>query len=259
MRLKVRGILAFRFLNLLAREGIYIWDITCEGEYIGFYIGSKNKEKAKELGVKTGCRVEIVSAKGFPEFLKNLKKDIFFTAGAVFFSLFLLMSTRRIWLIEVKGNYRINTGEILEFCSRNNLDYGTKKSELDTNRIEREIKNNFQDISFASITVSGTRALITVSETLPLPEEKNYMALGNITACENAVITDITVSSGTPVVKEGMSVAAGDLLISGEVFLKAEQEVLGSYMTAAEGKVYGKAVESYNFTIPFKEKYKIYS
>lgn len=257
--LRVKGVLSFRFINLLTEKGIYIWDITSEGEYIYFFAGRHNKKAAEETAAGTGCRIEAVCERGLPLFLKKLKIRWVFTAGAVLFSLFLLISTRYIWLIEVRGNYRINTGDILEFCRENKLTYGTKKSGLDTNLIEKEIKNNFEDISFASVTVKGTRALITVSETLPFDEEKTEEAAGDIISGSEAVVTRITVTDGTPAVKEGMAVGKGDILISGEVFLKAEQEVLGSYMTAARGKIYGKTREKYNFTLPLKEKYKKYT
>ncbi|MCD8090849.1 MAG: sporulation protein YqfD, partial [Clostridiales bacterium] len=252
LNIRIRGYMAFRFLNILANEGVYIWNVSSDDEGVCFWVGKRDIKRVEKPARKSGCCPEILCEKGLPVFWGKLKKRYFFTAGALFFSLFLLFSTGRIWLIEVRGNYRAPTGEILELCAENSLTYGAKKSLLDTNLIERELKNRFKDISFASVSVSGTRALITVSETIPTAEKTEEAAAGDIVSECSAVITDLTVSAGTPMVREGTAVGAGDILISGEVFLKAEQEVLGSVFTAAEGEVYGKTAEEYSFMLPLK-------
>ncbi|MCD7855683.1 MAG: sporulation protein YqfD [Clostridiales bacterium] len=259
MRVFVKGFSYPRLLNMLSFRGIYIWNICEEKGGISFFSGAGNYEEVKALADKAGCAVMCEGERGLPVFLRKLKKKHMFCIGAAVFALSLLLITRFVWLVEVEGNLRVPTGELLEFCESYGLSYGALKSKLDTNMIEREIKNGFEDISFVSVSVKGTRALIMVSETIPLEENAILTEPADIIADCDGVITRIVSTRGKPFVREGMSVLKGDILISAEEEIKAEQEVLGIKTVRAEGKVYGKTVDEYSFELPKEETYKKYS
>lgn len=202
---------------------------------------------------------EITGRFGLPFMIRRICRKYFFVAGTLFFIIFLTIVTRFIWLIEVDGNYRVATADILALCREMKLDYGTYKNSIDTRLIENEIKNRFREISFVSVTVSGTKAQITVSETIPTEDNaESDSGPADIVSSDNAVITGITVRAGRPMVTEGMSVAKGDILISADVEIKAEQEVLGTKAVRSDGEIYGRVTERYDFEVPFDENVKIY-
>ncbi|MCD8239627.1 MAG: sporulation protein YqfD, partial [Clostridiales bacterium] len=256
MRVFAKGFSYPRLLNMLSFRGIYIWNICEEKGGISFFSGAENYEEIKALADRAGCAVMCEGERGLPVFLRKLKKKHMFCLGAAVFALSLLLITRFVWLVEAEGNLRVPTGEILEFCEGYGLSYGALKSKLDTNMIEREIKTEFEDISFVSVIIKGTRALITVSETIPFEENVTSTEPADIIAECDGVITRIVSTKGKPLVREGMSVLKGDILISTEEEIKAEQEVLGIKTVRAEGKVYGKTVDEYSFQLPKEEIYK---
>lgn len=253
-----RGFSYPRFLNMLGYRGIYIWNVREEKGGISFFAGRADIEAVKSLGEKAGCEIGFAYERGLPTFLKKVKRKYFFLAGAGIFAAFLLLVTRFVWLVEIEGNFRVPTGEILEFCEGCGLGYGALKSGLDTNMIEREIKNEFEDISFVSVSVKGTRALISVSEIIPYEEKEQSTEPADIVAECGGVITAVTVRSGKPVVRAGMSVGKGDILIDAEEEIKAEQEVLGIKTVRAEGEVYAKTVDKYSFEFSANDVYKKY-
>lgn len=258
-RLCIKGFGCSRLLGMLIHNNIYIWNIKPVHGGIELSAGIGDTEEIKRMASKAGCRSETVKQEGLVFFLKRLSAKYFFVLGAIFFAVFLMGATRFIWLIEVRGNFTVPTGDILEFCRENNLTYGTPKSSLDTNILERDMKNRFDELTFVSVTVKGTRALISVSEKLPEGAPSPRIFPADVVSSYDALVTSVTVRSGRPLVTKGMSVAKGDILISSEVEVKAEQEVVGTKIVRAEGEVYGRVRESYTFKVPYRESVKIYS
>ncbi len=254
----IRGFSCGRVINMVKNGGLSATDVKAVYGGIRFKALRHDIKRIDGMCRKAGCVCEVIYEKGLPVFLGKVRVKCVFTLGALFFCLFLLTATRFIWLVEVRGNLRVPTGKILDFCGENNLKYGVKKSLIDTNELEKSIKNEFEDISFVSVSISGTRALIAVSETIPKDGEKSNTGLCDIVSDSKAIITKVTVRSGKPVVKEGMAVNAGDMLINGDVDIKAEQEVLGTKAAGAEGEVFGRVTEKYSFEVPFEESVKKY-
>ncbi len=257
--IKIQGFSYPRLLNMLSGRGIYIWNIKEVPGGVQLYIFFKDVKALRGLCKKAGVREEIVNSFGLPFIISRICKKYFFVAGALFFILFLTIITRFVWLIEVDGNYRVSTGAILSLCEKMELDYGTYKKSIDTRLIENEIKNNFKDISFVSVTVKGTKVQINVSETIPTDNSiEDGTSPADIVSSDNAVVTGVIVRAGRPVVTEGMSVGKGDILVNADVEIKAEQEVLGTKAVRCDGEVYGRVVEKYDFTVPFDENVRIY-
>ncbi len=209
-----------RFLNLCSRNGIRLWKITRDIEHvIRVHIGLKDFYYLKPYLRKTKTRMKIVSKKGFPFWcyrhpkLKWMLVMLFF-AGCMF-----LYSFNFIWKIEIQGNYKVSTYELMEFLEGREIETGIKKDQIDCSALEYQLRQNFQDLGWVSVYINRTKLCIEIKESLydafeSIPEEENVQY--NLVAQKDAIIYSIITRKGVAVVKNGQTVKAGDLLVLGQ-------------------------------------------
>jgi hypothetical protein len=113
--------------------------------------------------------------------------------------------------------------------------------------VENEFLKLYDDVSWININRRGTVAYVSVIE----KEKENFdisnILYSNIVAAYDCVIDEVTVKSGTAMVKPGDSVKKGDLLILGANakgdFCRAEGQVIGRVsdtLTVNVDRVYEK-------------------
>ena len=218
----VTGFSVERFVNLAAHRGLYIWNVSYAGTSVRMSVSIKGFRQLKECAQKTRCRFKIVEKRGLPFIAYRFRKRKLFPIGIIAFVALLYYLSGFIWLVEVQGNERIESAQILEFLDSQGLSAGERKSGIDTLFLEREISMGFDEIAFINIGIRGTKAIVSVAETLPREEIIDKSRACDIIAKRDGIITSIFVSRGTPMVREGDVVLAGDVLVSGT--LKAGDE-----------------------------------
>ncbi len=142
------------------------------------------------------------------------KKTLF--VSLVISLLIFMFSSNLIWDIRVEGNESIPDSEIVYELSKQGLEVGGFWKSVDKSAAEYAFLRNNEKISWININRRGTVAYVNVIE--QNEDEKNTQAENtytNIVANEDAVIEEITVKSGTVLVKPGDVVKKGDILIAG--------------------------------------------
>jgi len=144
------------------------------------------------------------------------KRKIFFVFAflALFFIYYL---TSFIWFVEIQGTQRTATREVYAFLKENSVFAGAKKRGLKNRDIEKEMLLHFGELSWVNLTVKGTNAVLTVIETKPAVEIIDKDTPCDIISANDAVITKMAVSAGTPLVSPGDEVKKGDVLVSAEI------------------------------------------
>jgi similar to stage IV sporulation protein len=219
----IRGEAPEKFINMAAARGIFLWDIARPGEQtMRANVRLNAVRPLRHIARRTRCRFHITRRVGLPFLWMRLARRKALAFGAVLFVLGLYLLSSFVWTIEVTGNSRVPTKEILSVASAAGLNRGVPKWRLDCPAVERALKANLPAISWTGVYVRGTRVTIEVVEKT-IPEEKNQSP-AHIVAIKAGVIKEVLVFSGHAAVKEGDTVVPGQILISGIIPPLQEQK-----------------------------------
>lgn len=257
--IEVSGFSVERFVNLAVHKGVYIWDVVPKGNCITMKVSVKGFKLLKSCAKKTKCHIKITGKTGCPFFLFKHRKRKLFAVGIIVFILALYSLSSFIWLIEIEGNDRIETFQILEFCKDNGFEVGSFKPKLNLKQLEKDLKNKFTELSWITIQVHGTRATIKMTETIPKLEMLDLTTPCDIVAKTDGLITSIVASTGTPKVKAKDVVEKGDILVSGELILKDGEIEISKEYVHSQAEVKAKLWHELNVSIPFNYITKKYT
>ena len=217
--IKISGYSPERFFNLCRINGIILWDILPVEDYFECRIRKCDYKKIDSFLEKTRVTAVVLEEFGLPFFMhKNRKRKIFF-AGIISTFLFLYGMTFFVWSFEFEGNEKISDDILLRFVNSLNVDYGTRKDNIDIQMLEEEIREYFDGISWVSVRVLGTSLVINVKENY-VSNNKFANEEGirdDLHAGTSGTIVKMITRKGVPQVKVGDEVSAGSLLVTGEV------------------------------------------
>lgn len=263
LRIRITGYSPERFLNLCSHHQIYLWDLTPSSHSYEMYISVKGFRKLKPIVRKTKTKVIITDRYGFPFFLHKYRRRKMFFAGAFLSIGLIYFMSLFIWNIHIEGNYTRTDENILEFLETQNVEHGMKKSEVDCDRIVKDIRKQYNDIIWVSASIQGTRLIIQVKEnedTFTGEEEKESKEPCDIIADKDGVITSIITRNGVPQVESGSEVKKGDLLVSGRVEVKNDAgEVINYQYQASDADIFAQTTLEYEDEMPLTYNLKEYS
>lgn len=233
----VEGFFIERFLNICRNKKIFLQDLHRENNtYIKAKILKSDFKEIARIAKKTKCKLKIEKKSGVPFFINKYRKRKIFAVAILVIAIFIFIMTKFIWNIEVFGNEKISSEEIIGLVNEYGIKTGKLKSNIDTEKISTAIRLERKDISWIGITVKGTNAIITIEEITEKPEIVDKNEICNIVSSKDATISKIVVQNGTARVAEGDEVKAGDILVEGIM----EGEHTGIRQVHAEADVFGK-------------------
>lgn len=173
--------------------------------HVVFEIEDKYEKKVKRYIANFKVKSTLSKFKQVPYFLlQKLGVIIGVLVGVI---LYIFASTYT-WQIEVYGLEDLAKDEIISVLGENNIKIG--KINLQTNEeIEDILLNNYDRIAQVSVIKQGTAIIINLSEKL-IYAETDYEP---IIAKYCGIVTNIKIITGTPNVKVGDYVNAGDVLV----------------------------------------------
>ncbi|MBP3629085.1 MAG: sporulation protein YqfD [Anaerotignum sp.] len=259
VRIRAKGFSAERFMNMAAFRGVYLWDISYEGAAVTMKADGGGMEILEACSQKTGCSVEILGWGGLPAFLRRFRRRQVWSAGVLCFAAGLYLLSSFIWTVEVEGNERLETEDLLSACEKMGLQPGAWKHGVDTEAVTKGLLMQFSDISWVSVGIKGTDVTIRLAETIEKAERIDRETPCDIIASADGVIVQITAERGTPMVQTGDVVKKGDVLISSELLIGLEGEEQHTEYTAAEGAVTARIWQKLTEELPLQYEETIYS
>ena len=253
LRIRVSGFSPERFMNLCSNKGILLWKIVKEGDVYYMNINLKGFWALRPIVRKTGTRVAVLERYGLPFFLPKLLKRKVFVGGLLFAVAFWVWSSLFIWDIEISGNYQITDDMFQSFLKENEVLVGMKKDELDIEKLEKEIRRNFPEITWASAKLSGTRLLIDIKENdAPIITEKEEKEVGSdLVSAYAGTVVSIIVRSGVPTVAVGDMVEAGAVLVEGKVPVYNDDATIREYIYVdADADILLEHTREFSATLP---------
>lgn len=210
-----------RFLNLCSNHNILIWNLRKEEDVYRFFISIRAFRSIRPFVSKTGCRIRILRKIGFPFWMNRYRKRKCFLMGVIFAAGLVWFLSRFLWNVEVDGNSSVTTETVLTFLDEKDCGYGDRICTIDCEQLERDLRAQFPEIIWASVQIYGTKMTVLIKENLvqqEAMEELPYEA-SDLIAEEDATVESIITRNGTPLVKNGDAVKAGDILVSGRIDL----------------------------------------
>ncbi len=263
LRIRVWGFSPERFMNLCSNKGILLWDIVREGEVYYMCIDLKGFRALRPIVRKTGTRVAILERYGLPFFLPRLLKRKVFVAGLLLAVVFWLWSSLYVWRIELNGNYQITRDVFDGFLQEQQITIGMRKSSLDIEELEKQIRRQFPQVTWTSAKLTGTKLQIDIKEnemqeTQRKSEETEEGT--DLVAEYGGTITAMIVRSGVPKVSIGDTVEAGTVLVEGKVPIYNEDATVREYRyVAADADILLEHVRSFSDSLPFDHIKKEYT
>lgn len=215
VRFSLRGGAPERVLTLAARDGVEIRDVHAAEGGVSAYVGARDYRKLRRHAKSNGCRMRVEKKYGLPfRFCRGRRRNGLI-AGAVAAALLLALFSRSVWIMDVRGNSAVSEGEILYVLRRQGVYPGAPKSGIDLISAEQNALLELPSLSWLAVNLRGSRASVEVRERTAAPEIIPLSSPCNVVAARGGTVKRISAFKGDAVVKEGDSVAAGDLLVSG--------------------------------------------
>lgn len=230
--IKVWGYSVERLLNLLGNHDILVWDIEDHGGYHTMHMSIDGFFALKPLLRKTGTRVAVQGKYGLPFFVSKMLKRKLFVAGLVCCILFWCLTSFFIWDIRIEGNYALTEDVLMDYLEEHGVHTAMKKSSLDIETLEQELREDYDLITWTSAQLKGTTLLIHIKENdMPVYDDKaDVQEQGmDLVAEKDGVVTYMITRSGVPCVSCGDSVQKGDILVSGAVPVYNEDTTVRKY------------------------------
>ena len=256
--IEVTGFSVERFINMAAHRSIYLWDVAYTPTGVRMSVSIKGFKQLRDCARKTKCKFRIREKNGAPFVFHKYRKRKILIGGILFFIAFIYFLSCFVWLIDVKGNTRIGTDQLLAFCAGEGLHIGAFKYKIDNKQLKTDLMNKFHDISWMDIHISGTRAVIQLTETIPAPQLINKTTPCNIVAAKDGLITSIVTGAGKPLVKQNDVVRKGDLLVSGDFLTEGNDGAIASRVHSY-AEVWAKMYTNINLEVPLTYDEKVYT
>ena len=248
---EVRGFSVERFINLAAYKGLCLRElIRMEDGAARFRVSVKGFRSLRECTRKTRCKARIVGKAGLPFLLFRYRRRSVLALGAAMFVCALYLLTSFVWVIDIEGAVRLEEQSLRAFLAAEGLAPGARKSEIAPRMLEQMLLAEFGDIAFAHIQLTGTRAVLRMAETIPTPTQPAADDPCDLVARADGLILSIVTSRGTPMVKAGDVVRAGDILVSGTMQYGEEYGVQYTGYVHAQAEINAKLYYELEFDVP---------
>lgn len=260
VRIKLAGNMPEKFLNICNANSICIYDIeNIDGDYYCRILPSDYK-KLLPVVYKTSVMPCIIEKYGLPFFIFSHRKHQCFVVGVMlsFFILYLL--SLFVWDISFDGNTRYSDDVLVDFLATVDIIPGMMIKKTDCDYIEKNIRKSFDDITWVSAEISGTRLIVHIKENDEDVIEKRSNEPHDIVAAKSGTVYSIVTRTGTPLVAAGDEVKEGDILVSADVYTYDDYgTIISSKQVAADADILLSTVYEYNNYLPKKYEYKIYT
>ncbi|QAY68411.1 sporulation protein YqfD [Paenibacillus protaetiae] len=252
---QVRGGQPEELVNRALAGGLTLSSIrwTSDGK-LQFEVSVSDFFRLRPYLKKTGCRIHVTGRAGFPFLLDKMGKRKFFALGIVLFFAIIYLLSSLVWTVEITGNSRMSDEQIEQAAKQEGIfpfQWSFKLADADL--LSKRLTSKLPDASWVGVEKKGTRIVIQVVENT-VPKTADLNTPRHLVASHDAVVTQILVEKGRPVVSKNTKVKKGQTLISGTIGDGAYTQTV-----PAKGVVKGLVWYEYNITSPLVQPVKVYT
>ena len=208
-KIRIKSYNQERILNNITKK-INIYNYIKEEKNISSFEVDLKNQKYVIQNLKSN-NIEIVSIKheGIKNKVLKIFSNIGLIIGVIISILIYILQYQFIWNIEILGDKNIDDKEMLNFINSNIQ--SRFKSKIDLDKLEIQIKDNFDNISSVSVAIIGQSLVVNLNvSSIPNEMLGNYPAIVSQYDC---LVKEINLIQGTLNVKVGDIVKKGDVLV----------------------------------------------
>lgn len=206
------------------------------------------------IAARYGIVLTVLRSEGYREVLRFLMRRPGIPIGIVLSLLLAFVASTHLWEIRVSGNTALSSGEIVQALSAAGLSCGDRISEIDADAIENRFLMQSDSVSWIAVNLVGTVAEVEIREKLPARAEEDTSPANLVARCDG-VVTACEVKAGNLLVKVGMPVRAGEVLVSGLY----DSATLGYRYTRARGEIYAETEHTLEIRVPYEQERTVLS
>ena len=214
VEIKVVGLNQLKLLSFIKRTGIELFDINMTShEEMTFWIKKNKLKLLKKIFKNKNINYQILSRSGFGNILHFFINNYGIFISVLIFIIFLAILNNFSYFVKVNGCTTLDDEKISEYVEQNLKQNAYRKGEIDCSEIEKQLRNEFDTISFVSVIKRGCYVVVDIKEKLTNTEtDKNLSELSAKSSCRGYV-SNIEIYQGTAAVKVGDFVKVGSDLI----------------------------------------------
>lgn len=219
-KISVEGKDCNRFFQICSYHDIFLWQIRKENaNWYTCFCCRRSLEQLYVIGNKTNIKIQVVDRAGIPFWLKYVRKQSWFIAGAIMALFLLVECSGRIWDIQIEGNRYYDADTLLRAIKKEQIYIGMPLKKVDYMNLAAYMRGQFDRITWASAEQTGCRVILHIKENLLKTEvsEPKEGESYDIIAKKDGIVHRILVRNGTAVAEPGMEIKKGDVLISGKM------------------------------------------
>ena len=212
---RVSGLSVEKLLNEAQKQGIRFLGIQRESNRdITVHAFARDYDSLRQLAQEKGYQVGEAAPEGLLQGLTRLKRRMGLLAGAAIGIGLVIFALSFVWNIHIlnAGPYE---GEVRAYLNELGIKPGTKRSQIDLGRLRDQLEWRLPQVKWIRTEWAGVSLRVLLDQGTPPPEIESQGKPGDVVASEDGVITRINTFAGTPMVKAGDFVRAGQILIRG--------------------------------------------
>lgn len=250
VQIEIRGPGIERFLNECMRKGIPLYQVRRKNGHVLLFFRLSDVHALRRTIRNFECKASFTKRKGLPFLFQKSLRNSGFAIGFFAFFLILFLLSNMVWSINITGAKPETEHEIRKQLIEIGIKTGSLQFVAPTPEIiQKELTDRVSNITWIGVELKGTELQMKVVEKNE-PEKEEYVSPQDIVAKKKAVITNVFVEKGVPLVSVNEHVREGQKLVSG---------IVGNEKVAAQGEILGETWYKSTVTVPFDTTFQVYT
>ena len=262
VRISIEGHLPEMFFQSCINQSIPVWNIKKEAkDKCSGNIKLEHVQLIKRINRQHRYKIKFTQKKGIPFFFNRFlgKKELIF--GLIVGIMLIIFLSNIIWKVEITGVPKDLEEKISEQLTSYGIHPGVWKFTLDSpGDIQRQLEEDVPELLWVGVHKKGTTFVLEGVEKLIVEKEK-VQGPRDLVATKTGVIKKMYVSKGQPKVQVNDYVEPGDLLVSGNLTNKDDEEDSEKgekkpIYVSSEGEVIANTWYELSVTVPLKTNHE---
>lgn len=250
VRVEAEGGYPERLINMVTDARIALWNVRRKGESMRFSCLAGDYRSLRPIARKSCVRLRMRHKHGWPFLRHRYRRRKGLLIGLVLYVLVLAWLSPRIWVIEVSGNTKTATKDILAVAEQRGVILGARMKGIDVKGLQIGGTKDMPTVAFITVNPSHNIARIEVTEREQKEPPLDLTQPSDIVALRDGRILRMEVYSGQKLVMEGEAIKAGTKLVSGRVETELGEKLYRSY-----GEIWAETRRRITVTIPLTYTY----